>query len=73
MFIGIYFSQLGKDEETVTSFCYDHADAFSEKFGSLSCHDLRPNGFTPNDPPHLCEKLTCEAVAFAYEFVKNHR
>lgn len=73
MFIGIYFSQLGKDEETVISLCYDYTDTFSEKFGSLRCYDLRPNGFTPNDPPHLCEKLTCEAVIFAYEFVKNHR
>lgn len=73
MFIGIYFSQLGKDEETVISLCYDYADAFSEKFGSLSCYGLRPNGFTPDDLSHLCEKLTYEAVTFAYEFVKNHR
>ena len=73
MFIGIYFSQLGKDEETITSLCYDYAEVFSEKFESLRCYDLRPNGFTPNDPPHLCEKLTCEAVAFAYEFVKNNK
>lgn len=73
MFLGIYFSQFGKNEETIISLCYDYAEAFNQKFKSLRCYDLRPNGFTPNDPPHLCEKLTCEAVAFAYEFIKIHK
>lgn len=72
MFIGIYFSQIGRSEETVISLCYDYAEAFSKKFGSLRCCDLRPNGFTQNDPLHLCERLTCEAIAFAYDFIKRN-
>ncbi len=40
------------------------------RFGSLSCRELRPNGFTEKDPPHLCETLTCEAIAFTYDFIK---
>ena len=71
MFIGIYYSQLGKNEETIVSVCYNYAEAFTQRFGSLSCYHLRPNGFTDNDPPHMCENLTCEAVSFAYEFIKN--
>ena len=69
MFIGIYYESKGKSEEEIASLCFDYAKSFEQKFGSLRCHDLRPNGFTPNDPPHMCEKLTCEAVDFAYHFV----
>lgn len=29
---------------------------------------LRPTGFTLNDPPHMCEELTCKAI----EFVCRH-
>lgn len=71
MFIGIYFTQLKKDEETVVSLCYKYAEAFTERFQSLRCCDLRPNGFNPDDPPHLCEKLTCESIAFTYGFIRN--
>lgn len=70
MFIGIYYSQLGKSEESIISACYKYAEAFNQKFGSLKCYDLRPNGFTSNDPPHMCEQLTCNAIAFAYNFIK---
>lgn len=71
MFIGIYYSSLGKSEEEIVSACYNYADAFKKKFNSLSCYDLRPTGFTPNDPPHMCESLTARAVEFAYEYLKT--
>lgn len=44
---------------------------FCEKFGSLRCCELRPGGFRKDDPPHLCERLTCETIEFAYEYVKT--
>lgn len=71
MFLGIYYSQLGRDEETIISACFNYAKEFNLKFGSLECSDLRPNGFTENDPPHMCEKLTCDAISFAYNFIGN--
>lgn len=71
MFIGIYYARIGKTEEAIVSACYDYAEAFQKQFGSLRCYDLRPTGFTPNDPPHMCEKLTVEAVEFAYKHMKN--
>ena len=71
MFIGIYFKSQGKLDEQITSFCYEYAKSFEQKFSSLRCYDLRPTGFSPNDPPHMCEKLTCEAVDFAYHFIKD--
>lgn len=40
---------------------------FDKKFGALRCLELRPIGFSENDPPHMCEHLTCKAVEFAYQ------
>lgn len=73
MFIGIYYELQGKTEEEIASLCFEYAKAFERKFGSLRCYDLRPNGFTPNDPPHMCEKLTCDAIDFAYHFIQGRR
>ena len=73
MFIGIYFEYLGKSEDEIVAACYNYAAAFEKQFGSLRCYDLRSSGFTENDPPHMCEKLTCEAVKFAYEYIKELR
>lgn len=69
MFIGIYFHMLGKTEDEMVSACYNFASAFERTFGSLRCLELRPAGFSENDPPHLCEKLTCTAIEFAYQFI----
>ncbi len=44
--------------------CYNLAEAFESRFGSLLCRDLRPEGFKPDNPPHLCEDLTREAILF---------
>lgn len=71
MFIGIYYSHLGIPEEEIIYACYAYAEAFQKKFGSLGCYDLRPDGFSADDPPHLCEELTCEALLFAYTHIKN--
>ena len=71
MFIGIYFSEQGKYEDDIASLCYQFADEFTKEFGSLKCFDLRPNGFTEDDPPHLCEGLTIAAIEFACDFIKK--
>ncbi len=71
MFIGIYFSLNNKSDSDIASLCYQYAKEFSQKFGTLECYGLRPNGFNENDPPHACEKLTCTAIEFTSEFVKS--
>ena len=68
MFTGVYYSKLGKTEQEITSICYRYAEAFQERFGSLRCSQLRPNGFQIDDQPHLCEEITCRAIEFAYDF-----
>lgn len=69
IFIGIYLSDMKKSESEIISICYQYAEEFTKRFSSLQCYDLRPNGFTSDDPPHLCEKLTCEAIEFARDFI----
>ena len=59
MFIGVYLHKMGKREDEIVSACYNFAFAFEKAFGSLRCFELRPTGFSENDPPHMCENLTC--------------
>ncbi len=72
MFIGIYFSDKGKTEADIASICYQYADEFTKRFGSLKCYDLRPDGFSENDPPHACEEITGAAIEFTKEFIKKY-
>lgn len=69
MFIGIYLHELGKTEDEIVSACYNFASTFDETFGSLRCLELRPTGFSENDPPHMCENLTCRAIEFSYQYI----
>ena len=48
---------------------YSFASAFEKAFGSLRCFELRPTGFSENDPPHVCENLTCDGIGFAYQYI----
>lgn len=69
MFIGIFFSTKGRNDEEIAEICYRFAEGFAGKFGSLCCRDLRPGGFAENDPPHACEKLTGDAIIYSYQFI----
>ena len=69
MFIGIYLHMLGKTEDEIVSDCYNFASSFDNTFGSLRCLGLRPSGFSESDPPHMCEKLTCNGIEFAYQYI----
>lgn len=71
MFIGIYFSDKGKAEADIASICYQYAAEFTQRFGSLKCYDLHPDGFSENDPPHACEEITRVAIEFTKEFIKK--
>lgn len=71
MFIGIFFSQNGKNDDEISDICYKFAERFTKEFLSLTCYHLRPNGFQENDPPHACEELTVKAIEFTYNFIKS--
>ncbi len=69
MFVGIIGRARGLSDEVVVDACQDYARQFEARFGSLLCRVLRPEGFSPDNPPHLCEGLSCEAIEFDVEFV----
>ena len=71
MFIGIYCGEKGVSRADAVGYCYDYAKSFEERFGALTCRELRPAGFHPDNPPHMCEKLTCDTIEFAYEYLKK--
>jgi hypothetical protein len=51
--------------------CYAFAQQFENKFGSLLCRELRPQGFYPDNPPHLCKGLTRKAIEFGIVYVTD--
>lgn len=73
LFIPLYVRHLGLDEAMAVKCAYDFASFFEEKFSSLTCFDLRPNGFNASDPPHLCEALTVNAIESGCEFLSSYR
>ena len=73
MFIGLYFAKKGIFEDEIVSLCYRYAETFTNQFGSLTCYDLRPNGFNTDDPPHLCEGLTVKTIEFTCEFIRHNQ
>ena len=72
MFIGILGRIRGIEEATIVSLCHDYSKSFQETFGSLRCLELRPGGFNDDDPPHLCENLSCKTIEFAYNYILNN-
>jgi C_GCAxxG_C_C family probable redox protein len=71
MFIGIFGKEKGLPNETIIDLAYCYAQEFETHFASLVCKKLRPQGFKPDNPPHLCEKLTNQAVKFAIEYLEE--
>ena len=69
MFTGIYGKVKNYSECDIVDACFNLAQKFEKQFGSLLCKDLRPEGFKDDNPPHLCENLTVEAVNFAMTFM----
>lgn len=69
LFIGILGKEKGLPTEKIIDLCASFAQQFEKKFSSLLCKQLRPQGFKPDNPPHLCEELTNEAVRFSAEYL----
>ena len=72
LFIGIYGKEIGFPDERIIGLCRQYAGVFSEAFGSLLCSVLRPEGFSPDNPPHICEGLTNRTILFAIGFVEEN-
>lgn len=69
MFLGIAGRGSGFADKKIIALCNEFARTFEQRFGSLLCRALRPQGFRPEDPPHLCENVTCHALEFDIHFI----
>jgi hypothetical protein len=71
MFLGLWGRAQGIADRKIITACRTFAGRFEEKFSSLECRILRPQGFDPQNPPHICQGLTERAVLFTLEFIDN--
>ncbi len=71
MFMGIFGRQSRIQDHITIDACAEFAGNFESRFGSLLCKGLRTEGFTPDNPPHICEQITCEAIEFAVLHISN--
>lgn len=69
LFIGILGRARGVADDRIVNLCKDFGRNFEIQFSSLQCRLLRPEGFKPDTPPHLCEQLTCRAIRFTMDFI----
>ena len=73
MFLGIFGRENNIPDNIIVDSCREFANQFENKFKSLQCSILRPEGFHPDNPTHLCEPLTCKAVEFSINFISALR
>jgi len=71
MFIGIIGHERGHGPQEIEEFCFHYARSFEDRFGSLDCRKLRPEGFKLTNPPHLCEDLTVRSIIFSFEYLSD--
>jgi hypothetical protein len=71
MFIGVAAKAEGLSHDAIAPACADYAQRSESRFGSLLCRELRSGGFSTDNPPHLCEKLTRDAIAFVTGLLKD--
>ena len=69
MFLGIFLRKKNTAEKVIAESCREFASQFEKRFISLQCSILRPQGFHPDNPSHICEEITCKAVEFSLDFI----
>lgn len=68
MFLGVWGRAQERSVSWIEGACRSYARDFEQAFGSLLCRELRPQGFADNQPPHMCEALSCRVVAWAVDW-----
>lgn len=71
MFLGIYGREQNMTSEEIVNMCNSFAKLFEERYTSLLCSTLRPEGFKEENPPHLCEGFTCNAIVFTIKYIND--
>jgi hypothetical protein len=72
MFLGVLGQAQKLDNAAKHGLCQKFVLAFQREFGAITCTKLRPEGFSPQNPPHLCEARTLHSIAFSANFIQEH-
>lgn len=72
MFVSLYCKANEVKEADIQKHTNLIVRGFKDEFGSELCSILRPEGFKPTNPPHLCEKLTVKAIEYLDNYVVNN-
>ena len=72
LFMGAYAGKKRLKLSEIQELSYRFSQKFQQKFSSVLCSELRPQGFAPENPPHLCESLTKSAITFSAEFISKN-
>lgn len=71
LFIGILGRARSHSDDKIIETCNQFAESFEKQFTSILCSELRPQGFYPDQPPHLCADVTFEALCFIDDFIQK--
>lgn len=71
MFIALLGKQRDYTQDQINEFCAEFSGRFERKFKSLICREIRPEGFVPENPPHLCEPRANESILLALDFYRE--
>lgn len=71
MFLGIYGRSRDVSEADIVEACFTFAEKFQTRFDSLNCNELRPEGFAPDNPPHMCTPLTADVIIFSLGYISR--
>lgn len=71
LFIGILGRARNHTDDRIVETCYLFAESFEKQFSSILCRELRPQGFSPEQPLHLCADITSDALCFIDDFIRK--
>jgi hypothetical protein len=71
IFISLLCARGGLDEDTLKQHCYDYSALTVKELGSLLCREIRPEGFSDDNPPNLCEPRTVQNITATVRFVAD--
>jgi len=71
LFTSILAHKKNLSKEQIVKHCYSFAKGFEKEFGNLLCRELRPQGFSKDNPPYLCENITKKTILFSTEFIEK--
>ena len=62
MFLGILGRRMNISDNDIVNSCNEFAQQFENRYSSLVCDVLRPEGFSSHNPPHLLRRAPIDTA-----------